>query len=368
MSYSGPRIVRQTLAQLQTDVEPALLGRLHQLGDAIDEVGPLSSVGGRVVMDEVRRAVELRARLQEIDAAASDFTARQLVLICGLPRTGSTALHRMLALLPGVTGPALAAGLAAPGPHATKTAETRLRLLGTISPRFVERHPMGASDVEECIVPLVADGCFALLDVLVAVPGAGIERMTSDVRRHTISSYLRNTMPGLVDDSPIVILKSPFHSMWLKELRESAPAIRVILLERPLREVSSSWAHLVSETVAVCRSEEAALEASRSWLSRWAAVEHTIRDVPNDERVLKISNHQLRSDSLRVVSRIWEWLDLPREALRTGLTNVEGWLRSNPPHRFGAGTNTLGNAYFTDADIEKAQQNAMSTLDAPDPC
>lgn len=362
---SAAEVIRRAVAQASIPgPDDVLAERLDSLAMSLDERGGLTDVGRRLVADEVIRSVHLRHHCLKGDtpgeASVSAAGSQRLLVVCGLPRTGSTALHRMMAHYPGVAGIDLAKGLAAFATPEDQDGRARRRLsfLAMTAPSFVEGHPMNTTEVEECLVPLVAAGCYASLDLLTDAPGAGIDEMSADARRRTVTEYLGAVLPHLVShQATVTVLKSPLHSMWLSELRRAAPQAQFVVLERDLEQVIASWISLVADPVKACRVDPDIGRLAKSWLKRWAEVRADLLGYREEESFMTISHDQLRRESAATASQVAEWMGVGSEAVEIGERAVRDWLVRHPPARFGARPYTLQATGLSAEDVKDATRS-----------
>ena len=128
----------------------------------LNETQP-TPVGRLIAFDYLMR--RLMTRLQVIDRAKSkpdpQYIPRAPIVVMGLPRTGTTFLHRLLALDPANRCPETHELLdplsQRPLHKRVKYWDSKLNLMKRLVPHLEQIHDLGAREAEECLLALSVD-------------------------------------------------------------------------------------------------------------------------------------------------------------------------------------------------------------------
>jgi hypothetical protein len=294
----------------------------------------------RIVTTEA--LVDMRQRCPDLDAV----NRPPPIVIIGLPRSGTTLLHVLLAGDPDALAPRfwqLQRPVPPPsGPFDRGARYTRAALMVLASriilPRLRRIHPLGPGQPEECI--------FLFRDLgNEAVPFPAFEYLR----------WLRSDGAGAVDYGPYrqylnllatsqpgrrLVLKSPFHLGHLDDLMTTLPDALVVHTHRDPATALASWCSLAAT---IGRGTVASLDLhalGQSWLEFWAhAAERAVvgRGGADPRRFHDVQYDELVADPLGEVRRLYDaaGLRLTPAAHRY----MERWLdrhhrRPRSPHRY----------------------------------
>jgi hypothetical protein len=200
---------------------------------------------------------------------------RQPVFVTGLPRTGTTALHALLAALPGHRAPLMWELLDPCPPEAgerrpdrrLRRAERMARLAHHMAPAYRAIHPVQARAPEECVL--------ALPHSMLHYAKARIPRYRDWCAGRDATpdyAYLRQLLQVLQFGQPPRrwILKSPFHLWNLGALLRAFPDATVVWTHRDPAAALASWCSLaeVSRQLYNRRVDLALL--GRDWMRLWS--------------------------------------------------------------------------------------------------
>jgi hypothetical protein len=221
------------------------------------------------------RVEELVARHPEIEAIPVD----RPIVICGLPRTGTTYLHNSMAADPAlrhlpyweslepVPVPGEEAGPDGEDPRRVRCA-AGLELLNTALPYFVRMHEMTPDHAHEEIQLLAMDLSTMLFETTALVPSWRDYYKSNDQTPHY--RYLRKVLQVLtfLAGGSRWVLKSPQHLEQLGPLRTVFPDATFVLTHRDPDQVATSLATMVaySARLSVDRPDPAAY--GRFWGER----------------------------------------------------------------------------------------------------
>ncbi|WP_040766119.1 sulfotransferase [Tsukamurella sp. 1534] len=225
---------------------------LQVLLDAYRDEAALTETGSKISRVFLRGALSARLISEAAFAAHpahADVTVDRPIFVTGLPRSGTTALHRLLDADPGNQGLQMwLAEVPQPRPPRATWAENPVyRLLDeqyarhhTEHPEFMGLHYMSASEVEECWQLLRQSAQSVSYECLAHVPSyarwlAGHD-WTAAYRRHRRNLQLI----GMRDPGQRWVLKNPSHLFALDALFEVYPDALVVQTHRPPETIIAS--------------------------------------------------------------------------------------------------------------------------------
>jgi hypothetical protein len=325
--------IREPLALLLEDLE----------SDA--HLTPFGRLTARSILGQI-----LRAHLRVEDAlarrpAVAGLPVHAPIVIVGLPRTGTTHLHHLLAQVPALRSlpfwesiAPLPGRLAAWGlPDARRLrARLRLRQIDAMLPLFRAMHAM-AVDLPHEELQLSAltfrsfffEGAFRL---------PHYRRWYAAGDHREAYRYLRRVLQLLqsLRGGERWVLKSPQHLDQLDALAAAFPDLRIVRTHRDPARAVLSLATMITYTRRVCyRNLDPAAEA-RGWVER---AEQLLRRSQQQaerlarERVLDVSFDALRADPVGTVERVLAFAELPLDT--AARRAVDAYLARHRPARSG---------------------------------
>jgi hypothetical protein len=287
-----------------------------RLAESLDRDAELTLVGRRVMQNQLARIVGQRRRLEEADQGRWTRDPR-VVVVVGLPRTGTTFLHRLLAERCAADWVPLWEALEPFGESidVRRSAAARyLAIVDRLSPQLRVLHPMGVDLADECDVALqltglsdwftIAHRCRAYSDWLDCEP-----------RDESYATY-RRLLVCIRPHAHTIVLKSPSHLPHLRELFGVFPNCKVIWLHRPLSAVTPSIVRLVHAARLVSCDPGSLEEIEDEWRPRLRRRIDRASHYRDDPRVLNVEFRDLVCDPDRTVARISEFADLQVVAKR----------------------------------------------------
>lgn len=309
--------------------------------------GNLSPAGWRVlrsvVLRHLRNRLYLRAYLERHGDAGTHPPGSPLV-ITGLPRTGTSLLHNLLAQDPRHRFLRLWEGLhpAPPGPPGPSEAtlvgqaERWLDRFYERVPEFRAIHPLTARGPEECDSLLQNAFASQHFDDMFDAPeySRWFWHGTPTAQYRDYALQLRVLSAGL--DGRRWLLKSPGHLGHLGALLEVLPGARILHCHRdPVRAVPS-YASLIRavrrrnvRVLSLPALGQQALERCSTALHR--ALE--VRSAAREDRFLDVGFRALTADPIGTVQRVYDWVGDPLDG--TVADAMRAWLDAHPPDRHG---------------------------------
>jgi hypothetical protein len=285
------------------------------------------------------------------------------VFITGLPRTGTTALHRLLTADPASQG--LEMWLAqVPQPRPPRRTWPDNPVFQYIQagfsrhheehPEFMGVHYMAADQVEECWQLLQQSMRSVSFETLAYVPGysawLGGQDWTSAYRRHRSNLQVI----GLHDGGLRWVLKNPSHLFALDALLAAYPDALVIQTHRSPRTAIASACSLAAHASAGWSPVFTGAVIGRTQLDLWArglSLFTAERARHDPSRFHDVRYDDLVADPAGTVEAVYERFALPlsgaaADAIRSLAASSRA--RGESPHRY-----TLGEFGLADAEVDE---------------
>ncbi len=281
----------------------------------------------------------LKGRLRVIDhlnhhPEIFDLEVKAPLVIAGLPRTGTTHLHSLLAADPALRSlPYWEAQEPLPAPGEEGTIEPRrqrtgdaLNISNTLMPYFQLMHEMTIDHIHEDIGLMVQDfasGFFTTLTHLPRwsdylrdndqTPGYAFLRMMLQVLQHQDGYHRR------------WVLKSPQHLEQFVPLLKVFPDATFIVTHRDPVDVSVSMATMMTYTMRMSVDEVDVETVADYWITR---IEEMLTACMRDhhllppERTIDVRFDEFMADDLAMVQRVWDTADYaPTEESRRAVAD-----------------------------------------------
>jgi hypothetical protein len=324
---------------------------LQVLCRALDDEAALAPVGRLLARQMLVQALTHQLQLQDWlrrDPAILDGPVERPLVIVGMPRTGTTILHELLALDPANRCPATweVAHPFPPPERATCASDPRialqareLRVSEYLMPGVQNLHRMGATLPQECVGITAQVFVSMQYNTIFRVPsytrwlehGADHDRAYRYHRRFL--QYLQRRHAGVR-----WVLKSPAHLWTLEALLRNYPDARLAQTHRdPLRIVSSLASMLPTMRGAYSRDVDpraVAQEWSDNCASALAASVASRRaGAIRPEQVCDIHFHAFMRDPVAEVRRLYDQFAIPFS--EDFATAIRRYLAENPATKHG---------------------------------
>ena len=364
------RAVRRT--RLEDFGDEAFRTPLRILLDGFEREAALTPLGRMIARTDLVRLLENRlymaaARKRHPEIAAGRIEAP--LVIVGLPRTGTTILHQLLAQDPANRVPMTWEVMRVhPAPErATYETDPRIasvekHLAGVdrLIPNFKAMHPMGARLPQECVALTAHDFASMLFTTTHRLPTyqAWLDRndlgwVYASHRRQL--QYLQWRCPA-----ERWVLKSPGHLWAMAALLAEYPDARIVQTHRDPLRVIASLASLIALLRSMASDAIDRVAIGREWTERLAAgLAHAtrVREARSSGVAAVFDMHfqEFIRDEIAMVRRIYDHfeLTLTEEAER----RMRRFLAANPKDKHGAHRYTLADAGL-DAEEERARYRA----------
>jgi Sulfotransferase family len=284
---------------------------------------------------------DLLRRHPEID----DIELRAPVVIAGLPRTGTTHLHNLLAAAPTFrTMPYWESNEPFPLPseHGVEPDPRRARMdvavsmINTVMPHFALMHEMTTDHVHEEIQLLANDFSTMLFETLGDVPRWRDYYQTHDQTPHY--EYLARQLKAMqfLRGGRRWLLKSPQHLEQVTVLNRVFPDCIVVFTHRDPVPVALSMIAMITYSARMHRSPVPVEQIASSWIERLERMLTALvrdRDTIGPERSLDIRFDDFMADELGVAERVYALAGEPfTEQARAA---VAGYLAGHRRGRLG---------------------------------
>jgi hypothetical protein len=345
--------LRRLVHSLEHEAELTLLGRLIARTDLV-----------RLLENRLHMTAEHR-RHPEIAAAPIE----RPLFILGLPRTGTSILHELLAQDPANRVPMTWEAMHPWPPPERATYESDPRIaqvekhyagVDRLIPNFKSMHPMGALLPQECVALTAHDFASMVFTPTYRIPSyqawldaADLHGVYAAHRRQL--QYLQWRCPG-----ERWVLKSPGHLWALDALLDVYPDARIVQTHRDPLKVVASLTSLVTMLRSMTSDRIDPLEIGAEWTALLAAgLERSIavraRRLPEGPRVLDVHFAELMRDEIGTVRRIYEHFGLALGA--DAEARMRRFLAANAHDKHGAHRYTLAPSGL-DAAVERRRYAA----------
>ena len=316
---------------------------LRVLCHSVNHDADLSMVGRLAFRDHVTNALVTRLRRVDLHSRRPDIFSAPLVppiIVLGLPRSGTTMLHRLLALGTGARPLytwELQEPIAGPGPdHRRERAIARIKLLKKMVPSLDAKHYIHADEPEECV--LLLESSLRSLSFWMFAPVYSYLQWYTTQDMHGAYRVYREHLQIFQAETPQqrLTLKAPAHGAHLEALRAAVPeALVVQTLRDPEPVVASvnSLFYTIHSVVARTLDVERMARANVALMRHFTEQPDGMGSSAAHNGSINIRYEQLLSDPIGVVQRIYRHFGLEFDS---GFEQRLGeWLKNRPQHQFG---------------------------------
>ena len=323
---------------------------LGRLLSCLESEADLTLLGRVAARRDLMGLLETRLRLVADRQRSPEISAEQIaapIFIVGLPRTGSTLLHHLLAQDPD-TRVTQAWEVMYPSPPPTQDtydsdprierATKQLRWLDWLAPDFKTIHPVGARLPLECIALMSASFRATRFQTTYNVPSYETWLNGQDMR--PAYAFHRRFLQHLQWRTPGArwVLKAPSHIFSFEALLDTYPDARIVQTHRDPVTAVTSVASLSSVLHRAFSRHRAAAEFGHEVTIRWTdglerSLELRRTGRVASERLVDVHYHKLVKDPMATVRRIYAQFRMsltpPAEA------RMRKFLAANPQGKHG---------------------------------
>lgn len=326
------------------------LGPLVLLLDSLAHEAELNLLGRIAMREDILQKLDMRLRIEadrKRNPDIADAGVEAPIFITGLPRSGTTLLHNLLAQDPGLRVP-LGWEVMFPSPAVADQsfgtdsrigmAQKRMERLYWLAPEFKVIHPLDASQPQECIAITSYTFTSDAFPVMCHIPGYLQWLDTTDLTPSY--RYHRRFLQQLQAGRRHVrwVLKAPAHLFALDSLLQVYPDARIVQMHRdPLQALPSVANLTLVLRSAFSDSQDPAVighEVRARWLTGVQRAQQVLSQLPDrEERCCDIVYPQFSARPLESIERLYRHfgLDLTAATRR----RMQQCLQQLPKDRFG---------------------------------
>ena len=269
------------------------------------------------------------------------------IIICGLPRTGTTHLHNLISADPAMRSlpyweslePVLAESeqprAGEPDPRLART-QTAVDVINGTMPYFRRMHEMTVDHVHEEIQLLAIDMSTMLFETTACLPSWRDYYLSHDqTPSYTYLKKILQVMTWLRGGRRWV-LKSPPHLEQFGPLVRTFPDATFVVTHRDPASVTVSLATMVSYSARLSLERVDPVAISAYWVERVASMLGSCvadRDLLPAGRSVDVTFDRFMADDMAVVEQIYELAEEPMSD--TGRRAMEEFMHAHPRGRHG---------------------------------
>jgi hypothetical protein len=349
--------------------DPTFRNRVDVYVGALRGEANLSPVGRVTQYLQVRQFLMNRLLVEDLlkrHPEIAQVPIERPIVIVGMPRTGTTHLHNLMAADPAVRAlpyweslePVLAPGERAgdgqPDPRIER-AEVATSTLDVLMPYFARMHEMTAEHVHEEIQLLAIDFSTMLFETTAIVPTWRDYYATHDQTPHY--RYLRKLLQVCQWQRGGVrwVLKSPQHLEQFRALIEVFPDATFVVTYRDPLAIVASFVTMVTYTARMSVASIDPHAYGRYWSDR---IEQMLRACTRDhdllpaDRTVDVQFRDFMRDDIATVESIYEVAQQPSS--ETALAGMRRFMADHPRGRHGRVHYDLGD-FGLEEDVLREQ-------------
>lgn len=377
MTEMGAHLALEPDALMQNAVEAtglddfgasAFRERLDMLCECLRTEGGLSGGGTTSAFSQLTQLLKNRLLLEDLVKRHPEILEIEIarpIVICGLPRTGTTHLHNLISADASLRSlpywesvePVLSEteqpGPGQPDPRWERT-EQALAFLNSALPYFRRMHEMTVDHVHEEIQLLAIDFSTMLFETMAPMPTWRDYYKAID--QTPVYAYLKKVLQTLtwLRGGTRWVLKSPQHLEQFRPLVATFPDATFVVTHRDPVSVTTSLATMMAYTARLSHAQVDPAKIGRYWADR---VEDKLRACAETREVLPASQSidvrfgEFMADDVGMVERIYE---LAGQSLTLeSRAAMDAFMATHPRGKFGAVRYDLGDF---DLDAEERRK------------
>ena len=338
-------------SQLHDFGEPDFFEPLSRLLESCHREARLNVIGKLALKNDVVRILSNRLFLErdrQLDPEIAKQEIREPLFIVGLPRSGTTLLHTLLAADPAHRVP-LTWEVMSPSPATAEDRQRRIRsadrdlaMLRWLAPTFESVHATGAELPQECVSLMSPTFMSDQFDTMYNIPSYRTWFFQQDLR--PAYDYHRRFLQHLQRrrSAERWVLKAPAHMFAAPALMATYPDAKFVQLHRDPIDAVASVSSLVTILRRVFSDIVDPIQIGRDAMIYWSDAVKTfmsVRDNLSPQRVCDLYYEDVRRDPISVAKRIYkhfDWKLEPAVEQRMGVILAEQNSRGNGVHRYNA--------------------------------
>jgi hypothetical protein len=327
---------------------------VERLGTLCDAMHREAGFNGAGVMQQqvfITGLLKNRLLIEDLVGRHPEILDEQIaapIIICGLPRTGTTHLHNLMSADPALRSlpyweslePLLPAdeipGPGLPDPRLERT-DMALSFLSTALPYFNRMHEMTVAHTHEEIQLLAIDFSTMLFETTAPMPMWRDAYLARDQR--PTYAYLRKVLQVLqwARGGSRWVLKTPQHLEQFPALVETFPDATFVVTHRDPVSVTASMVTMIAYTARLTRDQVDVQGMGAYWADRLERMLHRCadeRDVLPPDRTIDMHFDAFMADDLAMVGRVYELAGQPLDA--RAKESMASFMASHPRGLHGA--------------------------------
>jgi len=337
---------------------------LRYLVDSLEREAELNFIGRMAAREDILQLLVNRLHLERDRGLYPEIAAQTIVkplFITGLPRTGTTLLHSLLALDPGYRAP-LTWEVMYPSPPTGEgereriaRTENNFAWLDRLAPDFKKTHLAGAMLPQECVAITSHAFMSDQFDTMYNVPAYRTWFEARDMR--PAYDFHRRFLQHLQYRDPALrwVLKAPAHMLALDALLTVYPDAQVVQTHREPLEVIASTASLTTILRGTFSDFVDTALIGREMSEFWAETLETFarsREKYDARRFFDLDYLEFVKDPVGCIRRLYQYFGNELSVESEG--RMREFLARNPKDKHGAHRYTLGE-FGLDAQRESAR-------------
>src|SRR5438132_2775410 len=324
---------------------------LSRLLESCHREARLNVIGKMALRSDIVRILcnrLLLARDREIYPEIGRQEIREPLFIVGLPRSGTTLLHILLAADPAHRAP-LTWEVMSPSPPTSKDRDQRIRqaarnlaMLHWLAPTFESVHATGAELPQECVSLMSPTFMSDQFDTMYNVPSYREWFFNQDLR--PAYEFHRRSLQHLQfrKSAERWVLKAPAHMFAAPTLLSIYPDARFVQIHRDPIEAVASVSSLVTILRRVFSDDVDPIQIGRDAMSYWAQALKTFmhtRDQLPPHRVCDLRYDDVRRDPIAAAGHVYEhfgWPFSPEVERQMNAVLAQQNSQTNGVHRYDA--------------------------------
>ena len=349
--------------------DPAFRGRLDLLCTSLLTEAGLDPRGVAAQQALIVGLLRNRLLIEDVIRRHPEITEVEIerpVVICGLPRTGTTHLHNLMSADPALRSlpyweslePVLAEGdRPGPGQADPRLARTEqaVWMINTAMPDFKRMHEMTVDHVHEEIQLLAIDFSTMLFETIAPMPSWRDYYLAHDQRPSY--AYLKRVLQVLQwsRGGSRWVLKSPQHLEQFPALYDTFPDATFVVTHRDPVSVTASMTTMLAYGARMSRDHVDLENIGRYWAARLETMLRRCvdeRDVLPAEQSIDVRFDEFMADDLAMVGRIYALAGQP--LTDDGLAAMAAFMAEHPRGRYGSVRYDLGRFGLDPAERRRA--------------
>jgi len=337
---------------------------LGVLTKALAEEARLSEMGLALTKQRFTALLADRLRLRELQSKNPAIAEEEVTVaaeICGLPRTGSTLLHRLLASSPHVTTTlswetSYLLPFPGEGPGAEQRkqrAQDRFAMFLEMSPDFGDIHTIEWDGPEEDVIVLDRTFTSMSFDSFYQVPtyGSWLREFDQAPAYRELKEWLQVLQWQNPDRKGLPwMLKSPHHLTAVDTVLDTFPGCKIVMTHRSPTKAVPSYASMVCAISGQYSDDIDPIAIGRYWRDRFVTTLSEFKDVRDrrPERFVDVQFKDMLADPVGEAARVTAALGLPVDR-----DELEAYMARNKAEGHGSHTYTAEDFGLSDAELEQ---------------